>query len=400
MLKGKDIIVHGLQSLDSPIGSNCVNLAYEFSKQNRVLYVNYPLDRLTSIRHKSDPLVKRRLNVVKGKENGLVKINENMWNLYPSVVLESVNQIGFRSLFSFLNKKNSKKYATSIKDAIKKLNFKEYIIFNDSDFTRALDFKEHLEPKVSVYYTRDNMRETHYFRKHGTDFENSLMQKSDLVVANSVYLQQIAKEQNPNSFYVGQGCDLSLFDPKLVKQIPAEFNKIKRPLIGYIGALKSSRLDIQIIEHIAKSRPNWSIVLVGPEDDQFRNSNLHQINNVHFLGSKPMDELPNYLFPFDVALNPQALNPLTIGNYPRKIDEYLAMGKAVVATKTETMKVFEDHTYLASNKEEYIQLIGRALNENSEQKKLDRIQFSSSHTWENNVNEIYKAILKVSPNIS
>ncbi len=399
MLKGKNIIVHGLQSLDSPIGSNCVNLAYEFSKQNRVLYVNYPLDRLTSIRHKSNPLVKRRLNIIKGKEEGLIKINENMWNLYPSVVLESVNQIGFRPLFSCLNKRNSKKYAAALKNAINQLNFKDFIIFNDSDFTRALDFKEHLKPKVSVYYTRDNMRETHYFRKHGTNFENQVMQKSDLVVANSVYLQQIAKEQNPNSFYVGQGCDLSLFDSNLVKQIPAEFKKIKRPIIGYIGALKSSRLDIQIIDYIAKTRPDWSVVLVGPEDEQFKNSNLHPRENIHFLGTKPMEELPNYLFPFDVALNPQALNPLTIGNYPRKIDEYLAMGKAVVATKTETMKVFKDHTYLASGKEEYVQLIERALNENNEEKKLERIQFASAHTWENNVKEIYKAILKVSPNI-
>ena len=59
MIIDKDIIVHGLQSLDSPIGSNCINIANEFAKNNRVLYVNYPLDRLTLYRQSSNLLIKK-----------------------------------------------------------------------------------------------------------------------------------------------------------------------------------------------------------------------------------------------------------------------------------------------------------------------------------------------------
>ena len=58
------------------------------------------------------------------------------------------------------------------------------------------------------------------------------------------------------------------------------------------------------------------------------------MDNVHFLGAKKTDELASYMEHFDVCINPQVVNDLTIGNYPRKIDEYLAMGKAVVATDT------------------------------------------------------------------
>lgn len=399
MIKGKNIIIHGLQSLDSSIGSNCVNLAYEMAKDNRVLYVNYPLDRLTSIMHRSNPLIKKRLDILNGKSPELIQINDNMWNLFPKIILESINQIGLKPLFSYLNKLNSKKYANSIKPAIEQLNFSDYIIFNDSDFTRALYFKEYLKPKVSVYYTRDNMRATRYFKKHGAYFENQLMRKSDLIVANSVYLQMIAKEQNSNSYYVGQGCDVSLFNRDIIKYIPEDVKNIKSPVIGYIGALKSARLDIEVLEHIAKAKPDWNVLLVGPEDEKFQQSKLHSMNNVIFTGSKKMDELPSYLAAFDVALNPQALNPLTIGNYPRKIDEYLAMGKPVVATLTETMKVFKDFCYLAESKEEYVSLIEKALNENNEERTLARINFGNTHTWENNVSEIYNAILKVSPNI-
>ena len=74
----------------------------------------------------------------------------------------------------------------------------------------------------------------------------------------------------------------------------------------------------------------YSIVLVGPEDEDFMKSKLHQIENIFFLGSKSEVELSSYINGFDVAINPQLVNMMTIGNYPRKIDEYLAMGKPIV----------------------------------------------------------------------
>lgn len=392
MIADRDIIVHGLQSLDSPIGSNCINIAHEFAKRNRVLYVNYPVDRLTLFREKNNPQINSRREVLAGKKDDLIQISDNLWNLNPKTKLESISKITFRPVFSFLNKINNKRYAKEIKRAIAKLNFKDIILFNDSDFYRGLYFKELLKPKFSIYYTRDNMRATEFFKKNGAYYEDMLMAKTDLVVSNSVYLNDIAKKSNPNSVYVGQGCDVSLFNKDLIKSIPDDIKNISSPVIGYIGALKSSRLDISVLEHIAKSKPNWNIVLVGPEDDVFIASDLHSMKNVFFLGSKKETELPNYLYKFDVALNPQAYNELTIGNYPRKIDEYLAMGKPVVATLTSTMEVFKEHTYLAKNKEEYIELIDKALQENSSELQTQRINFARNHTWENNVEAIYKAI--------
>jgi glycosyltransferase involved in cell wall biosynthesis len=109
--------------------------------------------------------------------------------------------------------------------------------------------------------------------------------------------------------------------------------------------------------------------------------------------------LPNYLAAFDVAINPQVLNEVTIGNYPRKIDEYLAMGKPTVATETKAMSIFKDHTYLAKTKDEYPGLIEQALRENSEEKAKERIKFAQSHTWENSVQAIYEAINKVHPKL-
>ncbi len=392
MIKDRDIIMVGLASLDSRIGSNAINLAEVFSKHNRVLYVNYPMDRLTLWRGRHDPIIQKRKKVLRGQLPDMEQINENMWSFFPKTVLESINQLPINWLFDMLNRVNNKRFAREINRAIKRLEFKDIIIFNDTDMFRSFYLKELIHAKTYVYYTRDNMLAVSYWKRQGTRIEPALMRKADLIVANSTYLADIGKRYNPHSFYVGQGCDVSLFDKKLIKEIPSDLKSIKKPVIGYIGVLYTLRLDIDVLVHIAKSRPDWSLVLVGPEDDAFKESELHQIDNVYFLGSRKMEELPAYLSGFDVALNPQKLNEVTIGNYPRKIDEYLAMGKPVVATKTKAMEVFEKWVYLAGNKEEYVQLIEKALTENTPAKEAERGKIARSHTWVANVEAIYEKI--------
>jgi len=391
MLQNRDIIVVGIQAWDIEIGSNCKNIAEEFAKNNRVLYVNSPLDRISMFRERKSERIRKRINIVKGVKPEIVEISPNLWNLYPATIIESINWIGSSVLFDWLNRINNKRFAHQIKLAADKLGFKDYLIFNDSDMFRSFYLKEYLNPETYIYYTRDNLIAVDYWKKQGVRLEALHMKKADLVVANSTYLASLARKFNPNSFYVGQGCDVSLFDSKLVSSVPADIQHIKKPIAGYIGALLSLRLDIQVIEYIAVNRPDWSIVLVGPEDDTFKTSRLHQLANVYFLGNKKGSELPSYLNYFDVAINPQVLSPVTIGNYPRKIDEYLAMGKPTVATKTEAMSVFADYTYLAETKEGYIDCIDNALLEDNDQLHLSREQFAKQHTWENNVLEISKA---------
>jgi glycosyltransferase involved in cell wall biosynthesis len=398
IIKNKDIIIVGQQPWDVEIGSNCKNIALELSKHNRVLYVNSPLDRITLLRHKDLPNVKKRLEVIKGKTNGLIHLQENLWNLYPDEIIESVNWIKNNTAYTFLNKLNNKRFARTIKKAIKHLGFNNFVLFNDNDMFRSFYLKELLKPALSIYYSRDFMLAVDYWKLHGTTMEPELIAKSDLCVANSTYLANYCGKYNPNSFYIGQGCDLETFTGYNQQQSPPkDVMYIPNPVIGYVGALQSIRLDMEILKYVAKQRPHWSIVLVGPEDNEFQKSDLHNIPNIHFLGAKNPDLLPAYISSFDVCLNPQIVNQVTIGNYPRKIDEYLAMGKPVVATRTEAMSAFASHVYLGDTKEDYVNLIDKALTENSETLKQERIRFAGTHTWTNNVAEIYAAIKKVLP---
>ena len=63
-----DIIITGLQPWHSNIGGNSKNIAEEFSKTNRVIFINPPLDRKT-----------KYLNNETKENNGLIKLKNNLW---------------------------------------------------------------------------------------------------------------------------------------------------------------------------------------------------------------------------------------------------------------------------------------------------------------------------------
>lgn len=388
-----EIVIIGQQPWDVEIGSNCKNIALEFSKNYKVLYVNSPLDRATLYRERKNPRVEKRRAVINRQESGLVKVHENLWNLYPDCLLESINWIKSDFLFDLANRYNNYRFAISIKKALKQLGFNHIILFNDNEMFKGFYLKEFLKPAMSIYYSRDNMIAVPYWKRHGLIVEPQIIRKYDLCVANSNFMTEYCKQFNDHSYNIGQGCDFKFFTPY------SEYNPLGhqqgRPIISYVGALENSRLDQEIIAYIAASRPDWTIVLVGPEDVGFQSGILHSYANIIFTGILPMEKLADYVRVSDVCINPQLLNEITIGNYPRKIDEYLYMGKPVVASATKAMDAFKDFVYLAETKEEYVELIELAIQEDNSERQHSRTAFAATHTWENSVNEIYNAMEEV-----
>src|SRR5690606_19608202 len=119
-----------------------------------------------------------------------------------------------------------------------------------------------------------------YWRRHGRLLEPRLIEKSDVVFSNSEYLRNYCARYNENSYTVGQGCDFELIKNTNFAIYPEDLRNISYPMIGYVGALTTSRLDIELITFMARKRPQWNFVLVGSEDDGFRRSSLHSLSNV------------------------------------------------------------------------------------------------------------------------
>ncbi len=382
----------GLQPWDIEIGSNFKNMALEIAKHNRVLYVNRPLDRITYLKKRSDRRTKTRLASIQGGEGIITAVSDTLAVLNPAILLESVNWMPHGFLYRYFNRRNSKKIAREIKRAAEKMNFTNPILMVDNDFFNGLYLKEYLDVNCMVYYIRDYLLSQAYFSKHGKYAEPALIAKADIVAANSLYLCRYAKQYNKNSTYIGQGCDVDDFMDK-PDRYPDDISSVAHPVIGYCGMLSSARLDIKLIESIATQRPSWNIVLVGPEDEVFRQSHLHRLPNVFFTGIKPPELLPGYIHGFDVCINPQLINQMTIGNYPRKIDEYLAAGKPVAATQTETMQDFKEYVYLCNDAREYIAAIERALAESGGAEIIRARQlYARSHSWQASIEKLYTEI--------
>jgi len=398
-IRNRDIVLFSFQPWESDIAFNFKDMAYELARYNRVLFVNRAADRSSILRTAISRKAKNGKSFSREKRSNLETVENNLWVLHPHSVLESINWSPSYPLFDFINRINNKRLAKEINRAIEHISFSNIIFINDNDFFRGLYQKELIPSEKYIFYIRDFLTIQPFFKRYGPRSEKQMFKNADVVVANSGYLAEYAKQWNPNSHDIGQGCHLENF---LVENlpVPADLANIPRPIIGYCGAITSMRLDIDVIRHIAKSLPDCSIVLVGPADSLFEKLKSEDQKNVYLLGGKSPEQIPAYVRHFDICMNPQAVNQLTIGNYPRKIDEYLACGKPVVATATEAMKMFSNHTVLCSNKEEYVENIKLILSDNaqfSKQMQERRTNFALEHTWENCIGLMGDAYYQTEP---
>jgi glycosyltransferase involved in cell wall biosynthesis len=391
-MKNRDFVITGLQSWDIPIGSNASDIAKEISVNNRVLYVNPALDLMILYRNEQKLDIQHRIEVYKKKKPTLRKLSNTLWILDFPFIVWSVNGLPDGAIFDFFNKWNNRKIFRHVNKIAGELGFKDIIHLIDNDIYRSFYSKEYLNSSLSVYYRRDNLQAFSWWKRHAGRLEPEIIRKSDVVVCNSPQLADFAREFNPKSYYVGQGVDLSAYNPDAVYPLPKELEGIPEPRIGYIGDINSLRLDPDLLYELAKSKPDYSFVMIGREDTVFMEHQLHTLKNVFFPGSVPKNRVAEYMSALNVCLNPQKLNEITIGNYPRKVDEYLAMGKPVIATKTDTMEMFREHTYLCTDLKEYGEAVEKALADTGKDSSMQRVLFARSHSWENNVNNIYKYI--------
>ena len=90
-------------------------------------------------------------------------------------------------------------------------------------------------------------------------------------------------------------------------------------------------MDFELLSGVARARPGWSFVMLGPVV-KIDEESLPRAANIHYLGSKSYAELPRYASGWDVALLPFARNESTEFISPTKTPEYLAAGLPVVST--------------------------------------------------------------------
>jgi len=223
-------------------------------------------------------------------------------------------------------------------------------------------------------------------------YEAAMLATADLVVAASrPLIDHIATSRS--SVLVRNAADVEFFSQGFTDRPPGE-----RPVIGYFGAI-ADWFNIEWIERCAAARPDWDFRLVG-RTDGCNTARAARLRNVRFLGEKPYRDLPPFLREVDVAIIPFKMIELIRCTNPVKLYEYMAAGKAVVASPMPEVIELTDLAYIAEDAQSFTDRIAQALAEDSTELRLRRLAWAREHTWENRARALKQAIEATLPLVS
>ena len=195
----------------------------------------------------------------------------------------------------------------------------------------ALDYSDHLETSLVVYDCMDELSGFRFAPATLLEREKQLLEMSDVVFTGGRSLYEAKRRRHANVHAFPSGVDIAHFArARSAPTEPSDQRGIARPRIGYYGVI-DERLDYALIAESAALRPQYQWVFVGPLA-KVGEADLPRAPNLHYLGQKTYDQLPEYLAGWDVAMMPFALNEATTYISPTKTPEYLAGGRPVIST--------------------------------------------------------------------
>jgi UDP-galactopyranose mutase len=195
----------------------------------------------------------------------------------------------------------------------------------------ALAFTRHLAPRAVVYDCMDELSAFRAAPPQLRDHEAELFRRADVVFTGGHSLYEAKRARHPNVHAFPSSVDTEHFGRARQGGVdPRDQAKIRRPRAGFFGVI-DERLDVELLDALARRRPDVELVLVGPVV-KIDPKTLPRRQNLHYLGLRPYSELPRYIAGWDVAMMPFARNEATRFISPTKTLEYMAAGKPIVST--------------------------------------------------------------------
>jgi len=221
--------------------------------------------------------------------------------------------------------------------------------------------------------------------------EREVLRQADLVIVTSPALLESKRPFNPHTYLVRNGVDYAAFSAALADPSPppADIAALPQPVIGFVGVI-NEKINLGLLRDVAQVHPEWSLALVGPVAQRFHREQLAwlELPNVHFLGFKPVAELPRYVAACQVCLMPYKLNEWTRHIDPLKMYEYLAAGRPVVSTPIPSALAFAPPLRLAHDVPGFVHQIEAALAETDDVQREGFRRLAAQHTWEARVEQL------------
>lgn len=374
-LINRDILCFSHDWTGDPLSKT--HLMRELSKENRILWINAIANRMPTVSSKD---VKRIFSKLKKFTEPVKEVEPNIFVLNPLAIPTYGS--------SFIRSFNTNALRRQVKKAMRKLRFESPInmVFNPAAGLLAGKLGEN----ELIYYCVDDYTEFTGVASGLKAIEEDLFRRSDLVIVSSEKLFDDKKYFNEKTFIIRHGTDWKHFRKSLDEktEIPDDIRSLPKPIIGFHGLL-ADWVDFELIKKVAAKYSNGSVVLVGKisVDAEKKVKILENIENVHFLGRKPYEVLPNYCKAFDVSLNPFEINELTLAANPLKVREYLAAGLNVISTDIPEVRIL-DHCRIGKDPNEFLEMVEEALNDKTPRDIIsDSIRTES---WSAKIDELKK----------
>jgi glycosyltransferase involved in cell wall biosynthesis len=235
--------------------------------------------------------------------------------------------------------------------------------------------------KLLVYYCVDNVS---FYSGADTPFiqqlDAHLQSRADLILFSGRRLFAERVQQRSDIYLLPHGVDFDHFARahSPAHLMPNDLRALSQPIAAFIGAITG--LDVQLIDYVARRQPGVSFVFIGKV--QMDVSRLAPLKNVHFLGKKDYEVLPDYLGCFRCCLICYRRGD-TFNEYrsPKKLFEYFTSGRPLVSVQLAELDAFPTLVYQAANAQEFDEQLRAALAEDDPELRRLRIEVARARDW-------------------
>ncbi len=266
---------------------------------------------------------------------------------------------------------------------------------------RFLPYAQALGCRYLVYHAADIYSQMPGWSPELARLEEETVLRADLIIGTTASVLAALPGRGPAPRRVlHNAADAAAFAEGPSLPCPDDLAAIPRPRIGYIGHL-NRKVDFNLIAAIARARPNWQWVLVGPVPEGVGHPSqdaavaaafmdCQHLPNVHFLNYKPPSALPRYVGHMDVnvMIYRQDQDGWWSSAYPLKLHEYLAGGRPVVSTPLSEIQPLGHIVDMVDTQEKWLASIERALTKGGVGTAKERQAVAFANTWDARVDQL------------
>jgi glycosyltransferase involved in cell wall biosynthesis len=365
MIKDRNILAFGDDWGRNP--STIQHIVKVFARQNRIIWVGSLGLRKPSFRFQDVIRIVEKISVILKPSDRTDKLG-NPVCIHPMV-------IPFHD-FSLAYKINMSSVKRSVNAVFKKYDVNRPILI--ASYPWIADLLGEFGETSSHYICQDDYTQFEGAFNFIGAAERRVIDRVDCAFFISDSLMKQRAGRQPRAYLLPQGVDVGHFTT-VRREGSESVPEFKKPVVGFFG-LFSEWVDIALIHRCAKQYPHATFLLVGKSVVDL--SELRQEPNVKYVGEVAYQRLPQYARQFDVGLIPFRINELTLAANPLKLLEYMANGTAVVSTRLPEVEKFKPLVSVAQNDNDFVSLVGNALNERTEDARNKRKLKAVDYSWE------------------